>query len=258
MSPQFWLWVGFAGMSVGAALILFIGKRRTPAEEADTIIHGLVPIIAACSYFAMATGQGSILLPAGPDAGTATRAFYFARYIDWSFTTPLLLLGLANTAMHSGMRRRAVVGGMIGSDLIMIVTALVFGLSQLAWLKWTWFAISCGAFLAVYYGIFVQLREENASERDDTRADFMRNAVFLSVIWLAYPVVLLFGDDGLGLLGPALGLGIIAVLDLVAKVVYGLMATVQTAKRVDRDLAEGKDLARGKAAPVRPHVAAAE
>jgi hypothetical protein len=41
-------------------------QRRTPAEEADTIIHGLVPIIAACSYFAMATGQGSILPASGP------------------------------------------------------------------------------------------------------------------------------------------------------------------------------------------------
>ncbi|MET7248313.1 bacteriorhodopsin [Methylobacterium sp. EM32] len=253
MTPQFWLWLGFAGMSAGAALILFIGKSRTRAEETDTIIHGLVPIIAACSYLAMAAGQGSIALPAGPDAGTATRAFYFARYIDWSFTTPLLLLGLANTAMHSGMRRPAIVWGMIGSDLIMIVTAFVFGLSQVAWLKWTWFAISCGAFLAVYYGIFVQLRQENARERDDVRAAFLRNAVFLSVVWLAYPVVLLFGDDGLGLLGPALGLGIIAGLDLTAKVAYGLMATVQTAKRVDRDLVEGIG-----ASSRRPHLAAAE
>jgi hypothetical protein len=41
--------------------------RGAPLAD-DTIIHGLVPIIAACSYFAMATGQGSILLPAGPDA----------------------------------------------------------------------------------------------------------------------------------------------------------------------------------------------
>jgi bacteriorhodopsin len=252
MTPQFWLWLGFAGMSAGAALILVMGKRRTAAEETDTIIHGIVPIIAACSYLAMATGQGSIQLPAGPDAGTATRAFYFARYIDWSFTTPLLLLGLANTAMHSGMRRPAVIWGMIGSDLIMIVTAFVFGLSQVAWLKWTWFAISCGAFLAVYYGIFVQLREENAREREDTRTAFMQNAVFLSVLWMAYPVVLLFGDDGLGLLSPSLGLGIIAVLDLVAKVVYGIMATRRTAQRVDRDLAQGTS------PQARPHLAAAE
>ncbi|KQT46592.1 rhodopsin [Methylobacterium sp. Leaf456] len=238
MTPQFWLWLGFAGMAAGAAAILFLGKRRTQAEEADTIIHGIVPIIAACSYFAMATGQGSIVLPAGPDAAEAARQFYFARYIDWTFTTPLLLVGLSRTAMHSGMRRPAIVWGLIGSDLLMIVTALAFGLSQVAWVKWTWFAISCGAFLAVFYGIFVQLREENAAERGDVRAAFLRNAVFLTVVWCAYPVVLLVGQDGLGFLSPALALGIVAVLDLTAKVVYGLMATIQTTRAVDRDLTE--------------------
>jgi len=243
MTPQFWLWLGFVGMAAGAAVILFLAKRRTPAEEADGIIHGIVPIIAACSYFAMATGQGSLLLPAGPDAASAAREFYFARYIDWSFTTPLLLLGLSRTAMHSGMRRPAVVWGLIGSDLIMIVTALAFGLSTVAWVKWTWFAISCGAFLAVFYGIFVQLREENASERADVRAAFMRNAVFLTVVWCAYPVVLLVGQDGLGILSPTVALAAIAIMDLTAKVVYGIMATVQTTRAVDRDLAEGRTAA---------------
>ncbi|WP_342150556.1 bacteriorhodopsin [Methylorubrum sp. SB2] len=238
MTPQFWLWLGFAGMAAGAAAILFLGKRRTQAEEADTIIHGIVPIIAACSYFAMATGQGSLVLPAGPEAAEAARQFYFARYIDWAFTTPLLLVGLSRTAMHSGLRRPAVVWGLIGSDLIMIVTALAFGLSEVAWVKWTWFAISCGAFLAVFYGIFVQLREENAAERGDVRAAFLRNAVFLTVVWCAYPVVLLVGQDGLGLLSPTLALGIVAVLDLTAKVAYGLMATIQTTRAVDRDLTE--------------------
>ncbi|KQP88335.1 bacteriorhodopsin [Methylobacterium sp. Leaf117] len=239
MTPQFWLWLGFAGMAAGAAAILFLGKRRTQAEEADTIIHGIVPIIAACSYFAMATGQGNILLPAGPEAADTARQFYFARYIDWTFTTPLLLLGLARTAMHSGMRRPAVVWGLIGSDLIMIVTALAFGLSTVAWIKWTWFAISCGAFAAVFYGIFVQLREENAAERADVQSDFRRNAVFLTAVWCAYPVVLLVGQDGLGILSPAVALAVVAILDLTAKVVYGIMATRETTRAVDRDLAEG-------------------
>ncbi|KQQ48550.1 rhodopsin [Methylobacterium sp. Leaf125] len=247
MTPQFWLWLGFAGMAAGAAAILFLGKRRTPVEEADAIIHGIVPIIAACSYFAMATGQGSIALPAGPEAADAARQFYFARYLDWTFTTPLLLVGLARTAMHSGMRRPAVVWGLVGSDLIMIVTALAFGLSTVAWVKWTWFAISCGAFLAVFYGIFVQLREENATERADVRSAFLRNAVFLSVVWCAYPVVLLVGQDGLGILSPAVALAVVAILDLTAKVVYGVMATLQTTRAVDRDLAEGK----ATAAPLR-------
>ncbi len=78
-------------------------------------------------------------------------------------------------------------------------------------MKWTWFAISCGAFLAVFYGIFVQLRAENAAERADVRSAFQRNAVFLTAVWCAYPVVLLVGEDGLGLLSPNLAIGVIAI-----------------------------------------------
>jgi bacteriorhodopsin len=240
MTPQFWLWLGCVGMAAGAVVILFMAKRRTPTEEADGIIHGIVPIIAACSYFAMATGQGSLVLPAGPDAAEAARQFYFARYIDWTFTTPLLLVGLSLTAMHSGLRRPAIVWGLIGSDLLMVVTALAFGLSDSPAVKWTWFAISCGAFLAVFYGIFVQLRQENAGERGDVRKAFLRNAVFLTGVWSAYPIVLLVGQDGLGLLSPTLALAAIAILDLTAKVVYGIMATLETTRAVDRDLKEGR------------------
>ena len=121
MTPQFWLWLGFAGMAAGAAVILFLAKRRTATEEADGIIHGIVPIIAACSYFAMATGQGSLVLPAGPDAAEAARQFYFARYIDWVFTTPLQLLDLAGLAGASSETTFI----LITLDVLMIISGLI-------------------------------------------------------------------------------------------------------------------------------------
>ena len=239
MTPQFWLWLGFAGMASGAAAILFLAKRRTATEEADGIIHGIVPIIAACSYFAMATGQGSLVLPAGPDAAEAARQFYFARYIDWTFTTPLLLVGLARTAMHSGMRRSAVVWGLIGSDLIMIVTAFAFGLSVDPVLKWSWFGISCAAFLGVYYVLWIPNLQANKLERDDTRKTYRTNASMLSVLWFLYPFVLAASPDGLGIVGDATAILGIAILDVLSKVVYGLLAVSSDTKATDRDLAEG-------------------
>ena len=102
MAVEFWLWLALAGMAVGAVAILLTAKKRTADEETDGILHGLVPIIAASSYFAMACGQGSLLLPFGADPATAQTTFYFARYLDWTFTTPILLFSLASTAMHSG------------------------------------------------------------------------------------------------------------------------------------------------------------
>jgi bacteriorhodopsin len=236
MTDTFWLWVGFVGMALGAAAILLKGHRRTPQEETDTVLHGIVPIIAACSYFAMAVGQGSIPHQSVQNGVTIPYNFYFARYIDWLFTTPLLLASLSLVAMHSSLRRPGLLVGIVLADVLMIVTALFFGLSSTGWIKWTWFVISCGAFFAVYYVILVGLREEASRERADVLALFKRNAAFLSVVWFIYPLVLLVDPEGLNLIGSTASCAVIAIIDLVSKVVYGLMATSGHGKITERDL----------------------
>ena len=238
MDSRFWLWLTTAIMLVGGLAILAIGKRRTSSEELHTALHGIVPIIAACSYFAMAVGQGAITLPVlGAPEGT-TRIFYYARYIDWSFTTPLLLTTLAMTAMHAGKKRSGIIVGVILADVMMIATAFFFGLSEILWIKWTWFVISCVAFLAIYYVIWKSQVEANSVERDDVRSNYKRNASILTVLWFIYPIILFFAPDGLRVFSDAFSVFCIAVLDVVSKVVYGLMTTLSDTKTVDRDLAE--------------------
>ncbi len=243
MTSQFWLWLDAIAMAIGAAAILAIGKRRTAAEESHTIYHGIVPIIASCSYLAMAAGQGSLNLPVGalvnPAQGTTvllSRVFYFARYIDWSFTTPLLLLPLAQVATHGAPRRGGLVAGLLLADLLMIATSLFFGFSIVPWIKWTWFLVSCGAFFAVLWVMWVPLLQQSSEEREDVAFNYRRNAVVLTVLWVVYPIILLFGTDGLGVLGATLSVALIAIVDFVSKVVYGLMTLRGFAGVVDRDL----------------------
>ena len=234
------LWLTTFIMAAGGLVILFTGKRRTPSEELHTVLHGIVPLIAACSYFAMATGQGAITLGADATAvGTgAGRTFYFARYIDWTFTTPLLLITLCMTAMHAGEKRAGAIAGVVLADLLMILTALFFGASEVAWIKWTWFIISCAAFLGVYYVIWVSNMQANALERDDVRTTYRRNASILSVLWLIYPIILAVAPDGLRWIGDTASVLAIAILDVVSKVVYGLMTVASDSKTTERDLAE--------------------
>ena len=54
------------------AIFLF-SKKRMEDEETDGILHGIVPLIAACSYFAMATQQGATPLPLGAEEATPGR-----------------------------------------------------------------------------------------------------------------------------------------------------------------------------------------
>lgn len=250
------LWITAAIMTAGGLAILLLGKQRTRTEQLQTVTHGIVPLIAACSYFAMATLQGAVTLPVDPSAVATLgdhRIFYWARYADWTFTTPLLLLSVSVTAMRAGPRSPGAILGVILADLMMIVTAFAFGLSVTPWLKWSWFGISCAAFLGVYYVLWGPNLQANKLERDDTRKDYRLNASILSVLWFLYPFVLAASPDGLGLVGDATGILGIAILDVLSKVAYGLLAVVNDTKATDRDLAEGPvvlDTRRGKPVPV--------
>lgn len=95
-------------------------------------------------YFGMATGQGLVVLPTDTAVATGThgtRIFYFARYIDWTFTTPLLLVCLCRSAIHTGRVRYDLMAGAVFADLIMIGTAFAYGASLIGWMKWTWFIV---------------------------------------------------------------------------------------------------------------------
>ena len=243
MTSEFWLWLDTVAMLVGGVAILLIGKQRTGHEQAHTIFHGIVPIIAACSYLAMAAGQGSVIVPVGltlPTApgdtvGIVGRIFYWARYVDWSFTTPLLLLSLAYTALQSNLRRGGLIAGLLLADLMMIVTAFAFGLSETSWIKWTWFLTSCVAFLAVYYVMWGPMLQENRTETAEVQSDYRRNALILSVLWLIYPIILAFDTDGLGVISSTAGVALIAIIDFVSKVVYGFLSVSSMSKVVSHE-----------------------
>jgi bacteriorhodopsin len=229
MSETTWLWIGTVGMLAGSLVLFATGGSRTQDEEGHRIAHGLVPLFAAIAYFAMAVHQGNLTLAGG-------REFLYARYIDWSITTPVLLLGLSMTALRGAHRRMALVGGLLLSDVVMILTGLFFGLSDEPVAKWTWYLTSCVAFLAVYYILLVPLRQE-AQARDEARSRaYARNMPVLSVLWLLYPIVVVLGPDGLGTWSPVLATACITVLDLVAKVGYGFMAAAGSKAITDGDL----------------------
>jgi bacteriorhodopsin len=233
MSETNWLWLGAIGMLVGSTVLFLAGGRRTQDEEGHTMVHGLVPLFAAISYFAMAIHQGAITLSSG-------REFLFARYIDWSLTTPALLLGLSMTALHGAHRRAGLVAGLLVSDVVMIVTGLFFGASQDPFAKWVWYIASCVAFLAVLYVLFGPLREE-AMGRDQTRANtYKLNVGLLTVLWLLYPIFVILGPDGLGYWSALFTTALIVILDLVAKVAYGLLAMVGSKRITTEDMTRGE------------------
>ena len=233
MTETVWLWIGTLGMLGGSTLLFLLGGTRTQDEEGHTIIHGMVPLFAAVSYFAMAIHQGEITLPSG-------RVFLYARYVDWSVTTPALLLGLSMVALRGAHRRAGLVAGLLASDLVMILTGLFFGLSEDPFAKWVWYTTSCVAFAAVYYILLLPLMKEADMRDGERRSAYRRNLPILGVLWLIYPVFVILGPDGLGIWGATLATACITILDLTAKVVYGFIAMGGSKRIADADLARGE------------------
>ena len=220
-ATETWLWIGVAGMALSALVMLLQARRaRTPFEESQSVNQFFVLLIAAGTYLTMALGQGSMTADDG-------RQVFVSRYVTWAFTTPLLLLGLATTALGTPItRRKPIVFGMLGADVIMIITGLVAALSPSGSAeKWIWYLVSSGAFLAVLYLLWTTLRTEARVTGDGHARLYGRNLVFLTVVWLLYPVNFLLGNEGISAYGGTETTAGYTLLDLVSKAVYGFFAT---------------------------------
>jgi len=99
-----WLWIGTIGMALGAVAILSLG-RGLGKHSHHAVASFFVCAIAACFYLMMAFGQGDIIVAPNDLFLTPVERIegaslvYFARYIDWVFTTPLLLIGLMGVGL---------------------------------------------------------------------------------------------------------------------------------------------------------------
>ncbi len=236
MTVQLWLWIGTIGMSIGMLLLFFpMQKNKSLSEQGDSIAHFLVPMVALTLYLLMALGHGSVVLASG-------RVFYFARYIDWVITTPLLLLSLVSGAVQGHLKKRgALIAGLVLSDVYMIVTGLVAGWTDDPTLKWWFYVLSCISFVAIYALLWGPFKELSLSSPHG--ALYRKKALALSIVWFAYPVVFLVGQEGFRLWSPVVDAILFTVLDLTAKVVYGLWAVslVQHTGSVEEELPESGD-----------------
>ena len=219
-----WLWIGTIGMALGAVAIIGLGGKSESRHHVTA--SAFVCIIAACAYFAMARGQG---VHSFVDNGGVERTVYYARYLDWVFTTPLLLIGLITVALPrlasttEGRDRNALVAGVVGADVGMIVTGLFGALSKDDHTRWVWYVISCAFFLVVLYMISGPIRAAAAQRGAGHAALYTRLLGILTVLWFIYPILWAIGTEGAGKVGLSTEIATFAVIDLLAKVGFGIL-----------------------------------
>ncbi|ABG04982.1 rhodopsin [Rubrobacter xylanophilus DSM 9941] len=211
-----WLWIGFVGMLLGTLYFAFLLTNAPEGTRYFFVITATITGIAAIAYLVMATGSGSTVLPDG-------REFYWARYIDWVITTPLLLLDLCLLALADPRRNVTFIASLIALDVVMILTGLWAGATVNVAGRAILFIISTAAFIGVLYLLVSRLFAE-ASRRTPAVAQIFRTlAVLTIVLWICYPIVWLIGTEGFGAVSLSVEVFLFMVLDLLAKVGFGLL-----------------------------------
>ena len=210
---------GFTLMSLSTLLIYFLGRKKSSIKN-HVMMHALVTFIAATAYLAMALGVGNYL----SDNGTT---IYFARYLDWSVTTPILLAGLVMIAFHEygpSSQMNGYLTAIIGLDIIMVITGLLSSLADTLIVKAIWYLWSCIAFLGVLFLLWRPLRRIAATRALTTAGGYYKNITLLTLVWLLYPVVFVIGPEGLHIISDAASVWSFLVLDVIAKVFYAFYA----------------------------------
>lgn len=212
----FLLWIGVMGFVAATAYFVLLGTRTPPGRRIFHVITAVITGVAAFSYLMMATGVGAVVIEGG-------RLFYYFRYIDWVVTTPLLLLDLALLALISPRQNAGFIAGLIGLDLIMILTGLLAGSRTSGFGRGFWFLISTVALVALLYLIVTRLFSEAAGQPEAVHQIFRTLAYLTVVLWAFYPIVWLIGTEGFGAVNSTVEVLLFLILDFLAKIGFGFL-----------------------------------
>jgi len=258
------LWVGFGILFLSACYYLRVGQGLAALAEQNNQVTGFSPkmgesifnfqssactiagfvcLTASLAYLMMATGHGFYV------QCFSGRSFFYARYVDWIITTPLLIHALCHFANAPEEQWSL----MVFMDVIMIVAGLI-GSTVSGSERWIYFGFGCLALIPVLYYL-CKLRSQKIDNRPYDPSTGMikvsgtdpkvhlpyiwffhcydRLAVLTTFLWFLYPIVWACaeGTGRLSVDGEAI---VYAVLDVLAKALFGwLICTTEIRDQKD-------------------------
>lgn len=222
------LWTVFVLMLISTIIFAAMAYRVPVQKRLFHIITSFITATAAISYYAMATGDGNaysknihrkpveVITNVPHIIEEIWRQVFYARYIDWSITTPLLLLDLAFLAGMSGANMVV----LLFADVVMILCGLFAAFGREGGQKWGYYAMACVAFLIIIYLLAVSGRASAAARDSKTSAFYTALGFFTIVVWTAYPIIWGIGE-GARRMSVDAEIIAYAVVDILAKIVFG-------------------------------------
>jgi len=205
--------------------IAFLAWRTPVQKRVFHILTTFITAFATLSYFAQATGSGwsfsETIIREGhkhvPDTVQHIfRQVFWARYVDWAITTPLILLDLSLLAGLNGANILVI----ILTNLVMTLTALFASFGVTEGQKWGWYAMALVAYLVIIYEFVVPGRRAASTRDNKTTKLFASIGLYTLVVWTLYPIVWAL-SEGARKWSVDAEIIAFAVLDILAKPVFG-------------------------------------
>lgn len=203
------LWIGFGCMFVSCLYFLQAAMQRKAKDRTFEMITFFICAIASLAYLAMAAGHGIL------HNGTR-QPLYYARYIDWLLTTPLMLWDLMELAGADGYA----IFVACGMDVLMIISGLIGGLVIRHQIRWAFFVFGCVFFCFVVNDLYSYMGTNRfGSGAQSVYATVTRLTI---VMWTLYPVAWIL-TEGADLVSVNTAALLYTVLDVISKCVFGFL-----------------------------------
>ena len=220
----FWFWFGFISLSLSSLGIILLASKFRREDRFHALIALAVTSIATISYYALARGQADVTI--------GGNVVVYGRYLDWLFTTPLLLLSLLVIALpplkdlKMTRDRISLIAIVLASDVLMVVTGLFANLATNTVDIVVWYLASCGWLLIVLYVMFGEVQRQAFAHSERSAKVYKSLLLYLSVAWVCYPIVWILGDTGYGVINANSVAAAYAILDVSAKGIFGILTLV--------------------------------
>jgi bacteriorhodopsin len=207
-------WLYVASMAIGAFYFAWLSSKPCGVPQYEYLVAIFIPIWSGLAYMAMALDQGKLEV-----TGQVT---YYARYIDWVITTPLLLLALSWTAMQFIPKNQTLIARLMATDVIMILAGLIADLS-VGWVRYLWYSVGVVAFLFIMVGIWGPLRVQSRKQERSLSNLYNKLVTYFTVLWIGYPIVWILGPSGLGLFNQTIDTLLYCILPFFSKVGFSFL-----------------------------------
>jgi len=200
---------GIVGMGAGA-VYLFSERSSVPSQYRSAVtVSGLICAIACFHYYKMTTQYMT-----GESFPTALR------YIDWLFTTPLLLIKFP-MLLRLGSTGKSLFRNLVLLDIGMVVTAFIAETSSVgsgSW--WGFFLVACLFELSIVALLYGSMSDAINKQPAPIASAIRVMRLFILIGWAVYPIGFLMALAGAGEYREI----VYNISDVINKVGFGLVA----------------------------------